>query len=155
MSRIPEFIEILEKSLQIHLKKNEDYASAGNPFSNFEFSAKIVKEFKNEEDKGFVALIATKLARLAELSDGRIPNNESVDDSFLDLVTYCALWAAYRKRYPYYKGPESGAQYVPEKAKSPIKPMPLPLADTISKMDVPELENVEALVHDTMSRRLR
>lgn len=99
--RIPEFIELLEQSKAIHLKKNADYASDNNPFSNFERSAELISWFKNNKDKGFVALIATKFARLAELGDGRVPNNESVDDSFLDLLTYVGLWAAYRKRFPY------------------------------------------------------
>jgi len=96
--RIPEFIEILDASKAIHLKKNADYANANNPFSNFERSATLIEWFTSPIDKSFIALIATKLARIAELSDGRSPNNESLDDSFLDLVTYCGLWAAYSKR---------------------------------------------------------
>jgi hypothetical protein len=96
--RIPEFIELLEASKAIHLKKNQDYANDNNPFSNFERSALLISWFNNPTDKSFIALIGTKLARIAELTDGRIPNNESLDDSFLDLVTYCALWAAYKKR---------------------------------------------------------
>jgi hypothetical protein len=96
--RIPEFIDLLEQSKAIHLKKNADYANASNPFSNFERSAELINWFNNSTDKAFVALIATKLARIAELSDGRSPNNESLDDSFLDLLTYVGLWGAYVKR---------------------------------------------------------
>lgn len=96
--RIPEFIEILEASKAIHLKKNQDYANDNNPFANFERSAELISWFNNSTDKAFISLIGTKLARIAELSDGRTPNNESLDDSFLDLVTYCGLWAAYSKR---------------------------------------------------------
>jgi hypothetical protein len=96
--RIPEFIELLDASRAIHLKKNQDYANANNPFSNFERSAELISWFSNPNDKSFVALIGTKLARIAELSDGRTPNNESLDDSFLDLLTYVGLWAAYVKR---------------------------------------------------------
>lgn len=96
--RIPEFIELLDASKAIHLKKNQDYANDNNPFSNFERSAELISWFNNPTDKSFIALIGTKLARIAELSDGRTPNNESLDDSFLDLVTYCALWASYVKR---------------------------------------------------------
>ena len=98
LPRIPEFIELLDSSKAIHLKKNQDYANASNPFSNFERSAELISWFSNDTDKAFIALIGTKLARIAELSDGRTPNNESLDDSFLDLVTYCGLWAAYVKR---------------------------------------------------------
>lgn len=96
--RIPEFLELLDASKVIHLKKNQDYANESNPFSNFERSAELISWFNNPIDKSFMGLIGTKLARIAELSDGRIPNNESLDDSFLDLVTYCALWGAYNKR---------------------------------------------------------
>ncbi len=99
--RIPEFLDILEAARMIHNKKSEDYASASNPFSNFERSAELIKWFADSKDQAFIALIGTKLARLAELlTPGRQALNESVDDSFLDLTTYCALWAAYRKRYP-------------------------------------------------------
>ena len=96
--RIPEFIELLEASKAIHLKKNQDYASSNNPFSNFERSAELISWFTNSTDKAFIALFGTKLARIAELSDGRSPNNESLDDSFLDLLTYVGLWASYSKR---------------------------------------------------------
>lgn len=96
--RIPEFIELLEQSKAIHLKKNKDYANENNPFSNFERSAELISWFKGSTDKAFVALIGTKLARIAELRDGRVPNNESLEDSFLDLLTYVGLWAAYVKR---------------------------------------------------------
>lgn len=96
--RIPEFIEILEASKAIHLKKNQDYANDNNSFANFERSSELISWFQNPIDRSFIALIGTKLARIAELRDGRIPNNESLDDSFIDLVTYCGLWAAYVKR---------------------------------------------------------
>lgn len=103
--RIPEFIELLDASKAIHLKKNQDYANASNPFSNFERSAELISWFNNPVDKSFVALIGTKLARIAELSDGRTPNNESLYDSFLDLLTYVGLWAAYDKRRRTNKNP--------------------------------------------------
>jgi hypothetical protein len=97
--RIPEFIELMHKSINVHIKKNKDYASAENPFSNFERSAEIASWFLYDSDKSFAVLVGTKLARIAELTDGRLPNNESLDDSFLDLVTYCALWGAFHKRF--------------------------------------------------------
>jgi hypothetical protein len=94
--RIPEFIELLDKSREIHIKKNADYASAENPFSNFEQSAIIASWFDNPVDKSFAVLIGTKLARIAELrNSGKSAQNESLADSFLDLGTYCFLWGAY------------------------------------------------------------
>lgn len=95
---IPEFVEMLQQMKDIHEKKNADYAAPTNPFENFERSGEIASWFKNNVDKSFTILIGTKLARLATLlSSERAPNNESVDDSFLDLSTYCVLWASYYK----------------------------------------------------------
>lgn len=101
MPQIPEFMQLLEKMKEIHEKKNNDYAAT--PFENFERSAEISSWFKYDNDKAFVILIATKLARLATLlNKDIIPNNEPIEDSFLDLTTYCALWAAF---YQYQYGP--------------------------------------------------
>lgn len=84
---------------EVHIKKNNDYANDQNPFSNFEMSASLVSWFTDPIDQVFVALIGTKLSRLSELlTSGKTPNNESVDDTFLDLTNYCGLWAAYRLR---------------------------------------------------------
>lgn len=100
MASIPEVLEILEKIKSIHDKKNEDYAGT-HPFDNFIRSATISEWFNNRYDKAFVVLIGTKLARLANLlNSSKEPNNESVEDSFLDLSTYCILWAAFHKAHP-------------------------------------------------------
>jgi len=97
--RIPEFFDLLEQMKAIHVKKNADYASESSPFSNFKRAAIISDWFTDPVDKVFATLIGVKLARLAELLQfGRISNNESTDDSFLDVTTYMALWASYRKR---------------------------------------------------------
>lgn len=90
---------ILSRIQEIHSKKNDDYTS-GQPFENFERAALLLSWFKDNKDKAYVNHIATKLARLATLlNTGKIPNNESIDDSFLDLCTYCILWyASYQYR---------------------------------------------------------
>lgn len=93
--RIPEFINFLEQSKVIHLKKNADYASEENPYSNFERSGIIASWFDDSVDKSFAILVGIKLARIAELRKGKEPKNESLFDSFLDLGTYCFLWGAY------------------------------------------------------------
>lgn len=97
---IPEVITILNNIKTIHEKKNQDY-SAGGPFENFERAAELLSWFKHDKDKVFINHIATKLARLATLlGSDKTPNNESIEDSFLDLCTYCILWSAsheYRK----------------------------------------------------------
>lgn len=91
--------EILKRSMEIHLKKREDYASdpTANPFENFDRSNEIAGWFPDSY-KSFAILIGTKIARLGSLLiKGKTPNNESIDDSFLDLITYCALFYAYWK----------------------------------------------------------
>jgi hypothetical protein len=91
--------EILNRSKEIHLKKREDYATdaTSNPFENFD-RANIIISWFPAEYASFAGHIGTKLARLGSLLLGRkTPNNESIDDSFLDLVTYCALFYGYWK----------------------------------------------------------
>ena len=94
-----ELDEILAQIAKISKSKGEDYADKSNAFENFERSEMVMSWFKNEKDKTFVWPIATKLSRLATLlNSNRPPNNESIEDSFLDLTTYCALWFACYKR---------------------------------------------------------
>src|SRR3972149_5938730 len=93
MSRIPEFIAALEKMKNIHIKKNEDYSSDSNPFSNFDVAEYGISLFKSDRDKTFACPIFTKLARLSVLlSTNKLPNNESIDDSFIDIANYILLW---------------------------------------------------------------
>lgn len=92
MSRIPEFLETLKKMQDIHIKKNEDYATNENPFANFDFSDIVMRMFP-DRDKTFVWPISTKLARLSSLlTSGNKPNNESIEDSFDDIAIYVILW---------------------------------------------------------------
>lgn len=98
--RIPQFLELLDQMRAIHIKKNRDYATVENPYANFEFAGILAMKFKNPIDISFAALIGVKLSRLQVLLGGdRTPENESIDDTFLDLCTYCALWASSRKFY--------------------------------------------------------
>ena len=92
-------VDILEKSKAIHLKKRGDYTSnpVADPFENFTRSSELASWFP-QTYSGFAVLIGTKLARLGALiSSGRTPNNESIEDTFLDLITYCALFYAFWK----------------------------------------------------------
>lgn len=89
---------LLDQIRALHAKKAADYATAGNPYSNFERAAFIASFFSDPVDKVFATLIGVKLARIGELTEpGRIANNESLDDSFLDLTNYAAIWTSYRR----------------------------------------------------------
>lgn len=88
--------QLYQRSLEISNKKRQDYTSSGTKFENFERSSSLAKWFAKDEHKSFAVLIGTKLARLgALLGNEKSPNFESIDDTFLDLVTYCALFAEY------------------------------------------------------------
>ena len=92
--------EIFKKCTDLTMSKRYDYTSTDDNHENFKRSAEIASWFKNEQDKPYVVLIGTKLARLASLLDNKQPKNESIEDSFLDLINYCALWMERRTYKP-------------------------------------------------------
>jgi hypothetical protein len=96
MAHNPKFHGLLRDMAEMHDRKNNDYASAGNPYANFEFAGQLAAGFTAPVDIAFATLIGVKLARLIELKGkGKTPRNESIQDSFLDLAVYAALWASY------------------------------------------------------------
>lgn len=86
--------EFLEKGKSIIESKGHDYTKdpKANQFENFEKSGLIGSWFEDPTDKAFAILIGTKLARLATLLNGKSPKNESIEDTFLDMMNYAALW---------------------------------------------------------------
>jgi hypothetical protein len=94
-SRNPEFTTLIEKVKATHESKSHDYASDNNVFSNFEYAAQVAGI---TVDQVFMTLIGVKLARLIELLSGKTPKNESIDDTFLDLTCYSAIWGSYRTK---------------------------------------------------------
>lgn len=85
---------VLIDIVKTNRKKRADYAQDGSIFSNFEqaaFSAGTTVE------QGIEYMIATKQARLIALrSNGREPQNESVQDTMLDRAVYCVIALAYK-----------------------------------------------------------
>lgn len=109
----PEFVKLLEESIEIHKKKSADYANDRNPFENFDRQAVIMGWFSSDVDKAFAGIVAQKFARLAELSQpGRTPKNEAIEDTELDALTYVGLWMAYRRRARNQAIPEEVLQLV-------------------------------------------
>jgi hypothetical protein len=87
--------QIFQECLKMTMAKRQDYTT--NPgidnHENFKRSAEMASWFTQPEDKPYAVLIGTKLARLGSLlSTKKGPVNESIVDSFLDLVNYCGLW---------------------------------------------------------------
>lgn len=94
-TRNPKFHALLNRLADLHDAKSHDYAEAGNPYSNFEFAARVSEPFTGI-DRVFATLVGVKLARLAELTAaGKTPKNESLQDTRRDLANYCAIWASY------------------------------------------------------------
>lgn len=93
MKGLKEFHDTLQRMGEIHDKKSGDYADTKNPLSNFDVSTYGLSLFKNPRDQSFIWPIFTKVARLATLlNSGNIPNNESIEDSFIDIANYVILW---------------------------------------------------------------
>ena len=73
-------------------KKNNDYAKEQDAFSNFRFCA----DFAGISiEHVFRVFIAVKVARLQELFNGKLPQNESVSDTLIDLANYADLLNMY------------------------------------------------------------
>lgn len=96
----PAFNNLMDSIKELHDKKNHDYATEDNPYSNFEVAALLVNLFTDSVDQVFAGRIGDKLARLGQLLSGKEPNFESVEDTMKDITTLCAIWTA---RYIDYK----------------------------------------------------
>jgi hypothetical protein len=94
MPVIPGVVETFEKLIKLHRSKNDDYSGDNEPFYNFDFAEYIASLFKGAKDKVYVTQIAIKLARLSVVLYKSTPNNESVEDTFDDLICFGALWKA-------------------------------------------------------------
>jgi hypothetical protein len=92
MPVIPEFINTLDNLKDLHRKKNDDYSGDRGAFFNFEFCDFVSNLFRSSRDKVYAVFVAVKLARLAVVLDSAKVNNESVTDSFDDLICYAAIW---------------------------------------------------------------
>lgn len=75
---------------QILLKKGGDYAKEIDVLSNFKLAGSICGL---TAEQNCLSLIATKVARLGVLlyNIEKVPNNESIRDSILDLANYAVL----------------------------------------------------------------
>ena len=104
--------QIFNKCLKLLLSKRQDYTASHDNHENFKRSAELSSWFKDDTDKAYVILIGTKLARLASLlsSNTKNPNYESINDTFEDLINYCALWYE-RRSEEIYNFPSSQIEY--------------------------------------------
>lgn len=83
------FDEFVHKMNETLLKKGNDYAN-NDRLSNFKLAGNICGL---TSEQVCLSLIATKVARLGVLLTSKEPENESVQDSLLDLANYTLLLA--------------------------------------------------------------
>lgn len=95
----PRFYDLLGEMAEVHDRKSHDYASNDNPYGNYHFAGLVSSLFSHSpNDAGFAGRIAEKMYRLANLeSGGKIPQNESIDDTERDIAVITALWMADRR----------------------------------------------------------
>lgn len=94
------FHQLMQDAIELHDAKSHDYASDSDKYSNFKRAAVLVSWFKDPVDQVFACMIGIKLARLAELRNGKEPKNESRRDTSLDLVNYAGLWGGWIDEKP-------------------------------------------------------
>ncbi len=94
-----EQIEIYEKLdtklLEVSKSKGEDYAQEVDVLWNFKSISLVAKQLGVDitNETGYsLFMVLLKIARLTNLLNaGKTPNNESIDDSFLDGINYFKL----------------------------------------------------------------
>lgn len=82
------YLQLADKLFDKLLSKGKDYANA-DCLSNFKRSAELLGILP---EQSCMSLIATKIARAEQLlNSGATPENESLEDTLLDLCGYCFL----------------------------------------------------------------
>lgn len=82
------FCEFTKKQLEIIKSKSHDYAGEDDTLSNFKTAGANAGITTQQQ---ILSLIATKVARLGNLLKGKEPNNESIDDTVIDMANYVFL----------------------------------------------------------------
>lgn len=86
------------KCLEIIDCKNKGYAVESDAFCNFRAISNITG-LPKDTDLCFLNHIGSKFTRLIGLVTGSssIQNTESIEDTLVDLINYCAIYKAYRE----------------------------------------------------------
>jgi hypothetical protein len=88
--------EIYTKAKTILESKGHDYSNDGNRFANFE---KVASVMNMTPEQAFVFYLSIKVTRLSELfGNNKKPNNESIEDTLIDLINYAILFYSYRTK---------------------------------------------------------
>lgn len=78
-------IQILKDAAALKERKSKDYQ--GSKWTE--------EDYFPFEDKSYLHMIATKYLRIMSVSDQENTNFESLEDSLIDMINYCAMYAAF------------------------------------------------------------
>ena len=92
----PLFYKIVEELKQLHSEKNRQYATKGNPLSNFErcgkMISKLLKPGVNPTLASCLALVAKQIDGVYELVGEQKKNTfDSLDDKLKDIAVYAVI----------------------------------------------------------------
>ena len=87
MPNSPKFHKLLKEIAELHDRKNNDYATNQDPFSNF----RECERFGVPAWKGVLVRMSDKVVRIFNLIDKGTTKNESIEDSFMDLSVYSLI----------------------------------------------------------------
>ena len=77
--------DILDRADRLRNMKAQDYS--GNMWTQ--------DDYFPYKDQSYIHMIWTKMLRIRNLVDVMHPNYESLEDSLLDMINYCAMYAAH------------------------------------------------------------
>lgn len=86
-SRNPKFDKLIAEIVDLHNRKNHDYAQDADPLSNF----RRCESFGIPAWKGVLVRLSDKWSRVEQLSSGKQPKNESLRDSLIDSAVYSLI----------------------------------------------------------------
>jgi hypothetical protein len=92
----PGFYELLRRMEQLHDAKNHDYSSDADPLSNL----RRAEAFGVPAWKGTLVRMSDKWSRIEQLASGdktAAVQDEKLEDTLLDLATYCLLCIVLRQ----------------------------------------------------------
>ena len=94
-------IQLLSDVQSVLEAKAKDYGANNDPLFNFHLEATMidiaVQQGLRGRDISYLTLIMVKIGRLITLiGKGAEPTNESLQDTFSDLLGYAALWGQER-----------------------------------------------------------
>lgn len=92
----PGFIPLLIDAMELHSRKNYGYAYGGDPLSNFDRRAAILKLYPNLDDSDPVVVAAKDIlkqldAGLWQLNIGHTDEEETIIKRFADVLVYAGL----------------------------------------------------------------